>query len=128
MSDKDAQLVNEIRRKVEEAKRSAGSSDKAVKTPDLRSPEDVKEYLDGLYVEYSYQCMSEMRPDGCHRLANYLENIRKDYKGATDLYKTTCDEYKYSRSCSTYAKNKTLGRGEWMTIRDDFYRFCMVCL
>lgn len=109
-SDPDDELIKEIRRKVADAKNSTGPSE-PVKTPDLRSPEDVKDYLDGLFVEYSYQCMSEKRPDGCHRLANYMENIQKDYKGATDLYKKNCDGYKYPRSCLTYAKNKSLGRG-----------------
>lgn len=110
MSDKDDELIEEIRRKVEEAKKRTGPS-APEKRPDLRSPEEVKEYLDGLFVEYSYQCMSEKRPDGCHRLANYLENIRKDYKGATDLYKKNCDDSKYARSCFTYSKNVSLGRG-----------------
>ena len=110
-SDKDDELVKEIRRKVDEARLSTGPSE-PVKTPDLRSPEEVKDYLDGLFVEYSYQCLSEKRPDGCHRLANYLENIRKEYKRSTELYKTNCDEYKYPRSCFTFSKNKSLGRGE----------------
>lgn len=67
--------------------------------------------MENLYVEYSFQCLDEKLPDGCHRLANFLENIRSQYKEATDLYKKNCDENKYGRSCLTYAKNKTLGRG-----------------
>ncbi len=109
MSDNDDELIKEIRRKVEDAKNN--KEPVAEKRPDLRNPEEVKDYLDGLYVEYSYQCMSEKRPDGCHRLANFLENIRRDYKSATDLYKKNCDESKYARSCFTYSKNVSLGRG-----------------
>lgn len=55
--------------------------------------------------------MSERLPDGCHRLANFLENIRHQYKEATELYKKTCDEMKYGRSCLVYARQKSLGRG-----------------
>jgi hypothetical protein len=40
--------------------------------------------------------MGEKIPEGCHRLANFLENIRSKYKEATDLYKKTCDEMKAS--------------------------------
>ncbi len=80
-------------------------------TPDWRNPDDVKTYLDTLYIEYSFQCKSEKKPDGCHRLANFYENIRAQYKEATDLYKQTCDDYKYPRFCIVYSKNASLGRG-----------------
>ena len=33
-------------------------------TPDWKNEEQVKEYLDNLYTEYSFQCMSERQPDG----------------------------------------------------------------
>lgn len=82
-----------------------------INTPEWRDPNDVKQYLENLYIEYSFQCMSEKRPDGCHRLANYLENIKGQYKEATDLYKKTCDDFKYPRSCVVYSKNCSLGRG-----------------
>lgn len=74
-------------------------------------PDEVKDYLDNLEIEYSFQCVSQKLPDGCHRLANFLELIRGKYKDATEIYKKNCDDYKYSRSCLTYAKNATLGRG-----------------
>jgi TPR repeat protein len=44
-------------------------------------------------------------------LANFLENIRRQYTEATNLYKKTCDEMKYGPSCQTYAKQRSLGRG-----------------
>lgn len=67
--------------------------------------------MDNLFTEYSFQCMSERLPDGCHRLANFLENIRHQYKEATSLYKKTCDEMNYGRSCLVYARQRSLGRG-----------------
>ena len=89
---------------------------KPPRSVDWKSPEEVKEYLENLYIEYSFQCMKEKKPDGCHRLANYLENIKYQFKEATELYKKNCDEYRYPRSCLTYSKNKYLGRGMMQTI------------
>jgi hypothetical protein len=78
---------------------------------DLRDPEEAKKYLDNLEIEYTFQCLKEKMPDGCHRLANFMENIRGNYKDATELYKKNCDENKFGRSCFTYSKNRSLGRG-----------------
>ena len=110
MSEQNENLVHEIKKKLEDVK-SGKVVKETARNPDLKNPDEVKEYLDGLFVEYSYQCVNEKLPEGCHRLANYLENIRAEYRQATELYKKNCDEYQFPRSCATYAKNKTLGRG-----------------
>ena len=110
MSKSDEELVQEIREKLKDPSKEIKSN----LTPpnlDLRNPDEVKTYLDNLFIEYSFQCQSERLPDGCHRLANYLENIAGRYKEATELYKKNCDEFKFPRSCLTYSKNVSLGRG-----------------
>lgn len=101
---------------IEKAWKKSSSTKGEVKSSNIRNldwknEEEVKEYLENLYVEYSFQCISEKRADGCHRLANFLENIRAQYTEATDLYKKNCDENKHGPSCLTYAKNRSLGRG-----------------
>jgi hypothetical protein len=112
-STSDEKLINEIREKVaKQNKSNVEARPQSVRSLDMRNPEEVKDYLENLYVEYSFQCFKEKQPDGCHRLANFLENIRSEYKNATELYKKNCDEYKYPRSCLTYSKNKSLGRGK----------------
>lgn len=47
----------------------------------------------------------------CHLLADYLESIDKNYEKASLVYKTTCDDYKYAKSCSKYATYALLGKG-----------------
>jgi hypothetical protein len=111
-------IAEEIRRKLAENDLSSPDFKAALarrdpnRSIDWRNPEEVKGYLDNLYVEYSFQCLKEKQPEGCHRLANFLENIRAQYKEANDLYKKNCDENKLGRSCYTYAKNKSIGRGK----------------
>ena len=112
----EEKIAEEIRRKLADPKKSSEFvKQKAARDPsrsiDWRNPEEVKEYLDNLQIEYSFQCLKEKEPEGCLRLANFFENVRSQYKEATDLYKKTCDEYKLARSCFTYSKNKSLGRG-----------------
>lgn len=81
-------------------------------TPEWKTDSaELREYLNNLFTEYSFQCMNERLPDGCHRLANFLENIRHQYTEATELYKKTCDEMNYGRSCLVYARQRSLGRG-----------------
>ena len=110
-ADIDDKLIEEIKEKIKDKKTDASFYDRA-RSLDWKNPAEVAGYMDNLYVEYSFQCFSERRAESCHRLANFLENIRKQFQDATKLYKTTCDEYKYAHSCITYAKNMTLGRGE----------------
>lgn len=33
---------------------------------DLKSPEEVKEYLKNLHIEYTFGCCSEKKPEGKH--------------------------------------------------------------
>jgi hypothetical protein len=107
----DEEIVKEIREKIKAKTPESLSVNQPASNLDWKNPDEVKDFLENLYVEYSFQCVSEKNPEGCHRLANFMENIRSQFKDATTLYKKNCDENKYPRSCLTYAKNKTLGRG-----------------
>jgi len=106
----DEKFVSELKEKIKN-KNYDLKFDNTTKNIDWKNPDEVKDYLDNLEIEYSFQCISQKLPDGCHRLANFLELIRGKYKDATEIYKKNCDDYKYSRSCLTYAKNAALGRG-----------------
>ncbi|CAF1041726.1 unnamed protein product [Brachionus calyciflorus] len=112
----DEQVVEKIRQKLSgvneaEDKGVVYAKSQKVGSLDWKNPEEVQDYLENLYVEYSFQCLNEKIPEGCHRLANFFENIRSQYTEATKLYKKNCDDNKYGKSCLTYAKNKSLGRG-----------------
>ena len=77
---------------------------------DLRSEEEAKKYLDRIGIEYRFQCYHEKRPDGCHRLGDYLEAFKHDWLKARMIYKTNCDENKYGQSCFKYGNYNMVGR------------------
>ena len=48
---------------------------------------------------------------GCHRLADFEGNVKKDYEKAAKVYKTNCDDYKYGHSCFKYGNLVIMGKG-----------------
>jgi len=85
---------------------------------DLKKESDVKEYLEKLGVEYRFGCYSEKKPEVCHLLGDFLEGIKKDYQKAGVVYKSTCDDYGYAKSCYKYGNYSFLGKGKPGTKRD----------
>ncbi|XP_013105577.2 cytochrome c oxidase assembly factor 7 homolog [Stomoxys calcitrans] len=79
---------------------------------DLKKESDVKEYIDKLGVEYRFGCYSEKKPEVCHLLGDYLEGIKKDFEKAAKVYKSTCDDYGYAKSCFKYGNYSFLGKGK----------------
>ena len=77
----------------------------------LKSPEEVKEYLKNLHIEYKFGCYSEKKPEVCHLLGDYAESVKSDYKEATEIYKKNCDERNYNKSCTKYGDYSLIGRG-----------------
>uniref|UniRef100_A0A8D0L9E4 Cytochrome c oxidase assembly factor 7 n=1 Tax=Sphenodon punctatus TaxID=8508 RepID=A0A8D0L9E4_SPHPU len=73
--------------------------------------EEVKGYLENLGVEYHYQCHKEKDPDGCYRLADYLEGIKKDFGGAAKVLKDNCEKNQHSESCYKLGAYYTTGKG-----------------
>ncbi|XP_053984756.1 cytochrome c oxidase assembly factor 7 homolog [Hylaeus volcanicus] len=77
----------------------------------LKSEEEVKEYLKNLHIEYKFGCYSEKKPEVCHLLGDYEESIKSNYKAAADIYKRNCDERNYGSSCTKYGDYNLIGRG-----------------
>lgn len=48
----------------------------------------------------------------CHLLADYLETIHKDYEKARKIYRSTCDDFGYAKSCLKYGNYTFIGRGK----------------
>lgn len=48
---------------------------------------------------------------GCHRLADFLEAVKKEFEMAATIFKTNCDNNKYGHSCFKYGNYKMVGRG-----------------
>ncbi|OQV14285.1 putative Cytochrome c oxidase assembly factor 7B [Hypsibius exemplaris] len=78
---------------------------------DFQNKEEVEEYLQNIGIEYRFQCYSEKRPDGCHRLGDFMEVIKKDYEKAAVVYQHNCDTYSYAHSCFKLGNYKMIGRG-----------------
>jgi cytochrome c oxidase assembly factor 7 len=78
---------------------------------DFQDEAAVKDYLDRLGIEYRFQCFHEERPDGCHRLGDWLEFAKKDWAKAGRIFKSNCDLYEYGHSCFKYGNYLFLGRG-----------------
>ena len=77
---------------------------------DLKDPEQAKEYLDTLGIEYRFQCYHENIPDGCHRLGDFLEAFRKDYEKARTVFRTNCEDNKHGQSCFKLGNYCMVGR------------------
>jgi len=94
---------------------------------DLKDEAQAKEYLDQVGVEYRFQCFSEGRPDGCHRLADYLEAFKHEYDKARKLYAKNCDENHYGISCFKLGNYCFLGRActqDFLAAFDAYRRGC----
>ncbi|XP_041358914.1 cytochrome c oxidase assembly factor 7B-like [Gigantopelta aegis] len=66
---------------------------------DFKDEEQVKEYIKNLGTEYRFQCYHEKIPEGCHRLGDFFESIKKDLEKASKVFKTNCDDNNYGWSC-----------------------------
>ncbi|XP_069835599.1 cytochrome c oxidase assembly factor 7 [Dendropsophus ebraccatus] len=78
---------------------------------DFKNEEEVKEFLENLGTEYSYQCHREKDADGCHRLAEYLENIKKNFEAAAKILKINCEQNEQSESCYRLGAYHITGKG-----------------
>jgi len=77
----------------------------------LKSEEEVKEYVKNLGTEYRFGCFSEKNPEVCHLLGDYMESISKDFQKAGRIYRTNCDDYQYGRSCYKAGHYYFAGKG-----------------
>ncbi|XP_077499209.1 cytochrome c oxidase assembly factor 7 isoform X1 [Amblyomma americanum] len=78
---------------------------------DFKKEEDVREFLENLGIEYRFECFKEKKPDGCQRLGDYLEAIKKDFVRACKVYKNNCDDNAHGKSCLKYANYRLIGKG-----------------
>lgn len=72
---------------------------------------EVKQFLDNLGVEYSYQCYREKDPEGCQRLADYLEGVKKNYESTAQVLKHNCEVNGHGESCYKLGAYHVTGKG-----------------
>lgn len=77
----------------------------------LKDEEEVKEYLKNLHIEYQFGCHSEKKPDVCHLLGDYYESVNQEMEKAAAIYRATCDNHNYGRSCAKFGDFKAVGKG-----------------
>lgn len=73
--------------------------------------QEVKQFLDNLGVEYSYQCYREKDPEGCHRLADYLEGVKKNYESTAQVLQHNCEVNAHAQSCYKLGAYHVTGKG-----------------
>ncbi|KAI4828548.1 hypothetical protein JOQ06_005441 [Pogonophryne albipinna] len=72
---------------------------------------EVKEFLDNLGMEYSFQCYKEKDPEGCQRLADYMEGVKKNYESAAQVLKQNCETNGHGESCYKLGAYHVTGKG-----------------
>ena len=87
----------------------------------------MKEYLDRIGVEYRFQCYHEKRPDGCHRLADYLESFKRDWSRARSVYNMNCQENKYGPSCFKFGNYNLVGKAVAADFAEAYKSFLAGC-
>uniref|UniRef100_A0A8C2ZHJ8 Cytochrome c oxidase assembly factor 7 n=1 Tax=Cyclopterus lumpus TaxID=8103 RepID=A0A8C2ZHJ8_CYCLU len=76
---------------------------------------EVKQFLDNLGVEYSFQCHKENDPEGCQRLSDYLEGVKKNYESAAQVLKHNCETNGHGESCYKLGAYHVTGKGRRTT-------------
>ncbi|XP_028817645.1 cytochrome c oxidase assembly factor 7 [Denticeps clupeoides] len=72
---------------------------------------EVKQFLDNLGVEYSYQCYRQKDPEGCHRLADYLEGVKRNFEATAQVLKHNCEVHGHGESCYKLGSYHVSGKG-----------------
>ncbi|KAJ7986588.1 hypothetical protein DPEC_G00341430 [Dallia pectoralis] len=72
---------------------------------------EVKQYLDNIGVEFSYQCYKEKDPEGCQRLADYIEGVKKNFESTAQVLKHNCEMNKHGESCYKLGAYHIQGKG-----------------
>ncbi|XP_061414167.1 cytochrome c oxidase assembly factor 7-like [Lethenteron reissneri] len=78
---------------------------------DFTNEVEVREFLSGIRTEYSYQCLREREPEGCHRLAEFLHSVERDFPAAAKLLQLNCEKNGFTKSCAKLGTYHALGRG-----------------
>ncbi|XP_061539925.1 cytochrome c oxidase assembly factor 7 [Phycodurus eques] len=72
---------------------------------------EVEQFLDNLGVEYSYQCYKDNDPEGCQRLADYMEGVKRNYEATAKVLKHNCDKHTHAESCYKLGAYHVTGKG-----------------
>uniref|UniRef100_A0A0N5CED8 Cytochrome c oxidase assembly factor 7 n=1 Tax=Strongyloides papillosus TaxID=174720 RepID=A0A0N5CED8_STREA len=71
-----------------------------------------EEYVKNIGIEYRFGCYKENKPDSCHLLGQWFENVEKNFEKSYNLFKDNCLTRKYPQSCYKYANYRISGTKE----------------
>ena len=94
---------------------------------DLKDEKQAKEYLDKIGIEYRFQCYQQNLPEGCNRLASFLESILKDFEKARKVYDFNCFKNDYGMSCFKLGQFQFSGKGGEKNLSKAFESFKKGC-
>jgi len=80
-------------------------------TVNSKNAPEALELEDKMGDHYRYGCFSQKKPDVCHQLGDYLETVKKDNDKARKIFRSTCDDYGFAKSCMKYGNYAFLGKG-----------------
>ncbi|KAI1892041.1 hypothetical protein AGOR_G00149900 [Albula goreensis] len=73
--------------------------------------EEVKQFLDNIGIEFSYQCHKQKDPEGCQRLADYLEGVKRNYEATAQVLTHNCEVNGHGESCYKLGAYHVSGKG-----------------
>ena len=94
----------------------------------LKTPEEQREFLRNIGIEYRYGCYDQKHPEACELLAEYFELIEMNIPKSTKLYARTCDTWSLGKSCHCYANALFYGRGtekDYLKSLDYYSKACL---
>lgn len=94
---------------------------------DLKDEKQAKEYLDKIGIEYRFQCYHQNLPDGCHRLASFLDTILRDFEKSRKVFEFNCSQNDYGLSCFKLGLCQMTGKGGEKNIQKAFDSFQKGC-
>ncbi|XP_033103590.1 cytochrome c oxidase assembly factor 7-like [Anneissia japonica] len=94
---------------------------------DFKNESEVKEYIQNLGTEYSYQCYAEKSPEGCYRLGDFFAAVKGDFTKAAEAYKKSCEDYGFAKACNKVGALYMHGKGVDTNIEEAFKFFDKGC-
>eukprot|EP01134_Creolimax_fragrantissima_P000560 CFRG0560T1 len=89
--------------------------------------EELEAYKRSLKKSFQLSCEEEGDELGCHRLAEFVQGMEKNFKDALNLYMVNCNEKKYGPSCLGAGMIHYQGAGVEQDVDEGIRLFAHAC-
>ncbi|THD20751.1 Sel1 repeat-containing protein 1B [Fasciola hepatica] len=79
---------------------------------DMKSVEEMADYMDELGLRFEYACKQERDPLACHSFSQWLETYKRSNKDCAEVLRENCFDLKYGDSCFKYGYLRLFGKNE----------------